>query len=189
MRDIAKELKIKRTESLKKQDLIYKILDQQAIEATEKKKNNPPEIRPQNPIPEKTVRKHEPGQRRGKRPRTVKPVTNRPVESVISVSPDDLKKPETAIIHERREQPPVVERTEDKPVPPAAPEPVREEVRQPRWKQDRKDNGRRDRDQRFMDNRFPKKEEKKPEVVENLLPLNGDEPLYESQRSQRTITC
>ena len=30
-RDIAKELKIKRVESFKKQDLIYKILDTQAI--------------------------------------------------------------------------------------------------------------------------------------------------------------
>jgi transcription termination factor Rho len=34
LRDIAKELQIKRVESLKKQDLIYKILDQQAINAT-----------------------------------------------------------------------------------------------------------------------------------------------------------
>ena len=37
LREIAKKLNIKRVESLKKQDLIYKILDQQAIEATEKK--------------------------------------------------------------------------------------------------------------------------------------------------------
>ena len=37
LKDIAKELKIKKAESLKKQDLIYKILDQQAIEATEEK--------------------------------------------------------------------------------------------------------------------------------------------------------
>ncbi|MBN1185822.1 MAG: transcription termination factor Rho [Bacteroidales bacterium] len=40
LRDIAKELKIKKVESLKKQDLIYKILDQQAISATTK--NNAP---------------------------------------------------------------------------------------------------------------------------------------------------
>lgn len=39
LREIAKGLKIKRPESLKKQDLIYKILDQQAIEATEKRKS------------------------------------------------------------------------------------------------------------------------------------------------------
>ena len=38
LRDIAKELNIKRVESLRKQDLIYKILDQQAISATENKK-------------------------------------------------------------------------------------------------------------------------------------------------------
>ncbi len=36
LRDIAKELNIKRAESMRKQDLIYKILDQQAIVATEK---------------------------------------------------------------------------------------------------------------------------------------------------------
>jgi transcription termination factor Rho len=35
LRDIAKELKVKRVDSLRKQDLIYKILDQQAINATE----------------------------------------------------------------------------------------------------------------------------------------------------------
>ncbi len=38
LRDIAKQLKIKRVDSLRKQDLIYKILDQQAISATEGKK-------------------------------------------------------------------------------------------------------------------------------------------------------
>ncbi len=38
LREIAKRLKIKRAELLKKQDLIYKILDQQAIDATEARK-------------------------------------------------------------------------------------------------------------------------------------------------------
>ncbi|MFO7573683.1 MAG: transcription termination factor Rho [Bacteroidales bacterium] len=37
LREIAKDLKINRSESLKKQDLIYRILDQQAIDLTEKK--------------------------------------------------------------------------------------------------------------------------------------------------------
>jgi transcription termination factor Rho len=37
LRDIAKELKIKRVESFKKQDLIYKILDTQAIVVSESK--------------------------------------------------------------------------------------------------------------------------------------------------------
>jgi transcription termination factor Rho len=40
LRDIAKELKIKRVESFKKQDLIYKILDTQAILASEGKKSD-----------------------------------------------------------------------------------------------------------------------------------------------------
>ncbi len=40
LRDIAKKLKIKRLDSLRKQDLIYKILDQQAIEAIENKNSN-----------------------------------------------------------------------------------------------------------------------------------------------------
>ena len=38
LKEIAKELKIKRIETLRKQDLIYKILDQQAISATGDKK-------------------------------------------------------------------------------------------------------------------------------------------------------
>ncbi|MCX6334255.1 MAG: transcription termination factor Rho [Bacteroidia bacterium] len=92
LREIAKELKIKRAESLKKQDLVYKILDQQAIEATEnintqKKENDT--IRSMN---SKFNQEQDPGQRRGRRPRTSKPVINRPVESVMSVSPDDLTK-------------------------------------------------------------------------------------------------
>jgi transcription termination factor Rho len=37
LRDIAKELNVKRVESFKKQDLVYKILDQQAILASEAK--------------------------------------------------------------------------------------------------------------------------------------------------------
>ena len=40
LKDIAKQLNIKRVDSLRKQDLIYKILDQQAIEATDSKKGD-----------------------------------------------------------------------------------------------------------------------------------------------------
>ncbi|MBN2524701.1 MAG: transcription termination factor Rho [Bacteroidales bacterium] len=40
LKEIAKELKIKKVETLRKQDLIYKILDQQAISATENKKES-----------------------------------------------------------------------------------------------------------------------------------------------------
>ncbi len=41
LREIAKELKIRRADSLRKQDLVYKILDQQAILAAEKDKSEP----------------------------------------------------------------------------------------------------------------------------------------------------
>jgi transcription termination factor Rho len=41
LRDIAKKLGIKRVESYKKQDLIYQILDQQAIQASESKSRKP----------------------------------------------------------------------------------------------------------------------------------------------------
>ena len=58
LRDIARELKIKRTESLKKQDLIYKILDQQAIEATEKRKNDICETNPANPLNEMEIQQY-----------------------------------------------------------------------------------------------------------------------------------
>lgn len=53
LRDIAKEMKIKRVESLRKQDLIYRILDQQAIDSVEadkrKQKDRPQEQKKQLP--------------------------------------------------------------------------------------------------------------------------------------------
>ena len=58
LKEIAKDLKIKRIETLRKQDLIYKILDQQAISATgdkvvsrEKKSSEPiPQTKPQQVV-------------------------------------------------------------------------------------------------------------------------------------------
>ncbi|HQG21797.1 MAG TPA: Rho termination factor N-terminal domain-containing protein, partial [Bacteroidales bacterium] len=46
LREIARQLKIKRVELLKKQDLIYKILDQQAIDAAETRKTGRAEKQP-----------------------------------------------------------------------------------------------------------------------------------------------
>jgi transcription termination factor Rho len=59
LKDIAKQLNVKKADLLRKQDLIYKILDQQAILATEGKK---PESRPDNDY----ILDHK---RRGRRPR------------------------------------------------------------------------------------------------------------------------
>ncbi|MGB8492576.1 MAG: Rho termination factor N-terminal domain-containing protein [Bacteroidales bacterium] len=113
LRSIAKELKIKRTESLKKQDLIYKILDQQAIEATENKKTLTTENKDMPVSNESRIPEWEQGQRRGKRPRTFKQGPSRSVESVMSVSPDDLKKPET-VAPEQKETVAEPEKKEEK---------------------------------------------------------------------------
>src|SRR5512133_1110870 len=119
LKDIAKELKIKKTESLKKQDLIYKILDQQAVESVDLQSGAGQETIPEPEsegifsVQEQSSGDTTPAQdsaspyetsvpdsdsylRRGKRPRTSKQVVTRPVESVMSVSPDDLKAPDTA---------------------------------------------------------------------------------------------
>jgi len=50
LKEIAKNLKIKRAETLRKQDLIYKILDQQAISATEKNKEKKSPLQEKRPI-------------------------------------------------------------------------------------------------------------------------------------------
>ncbi len=62
LREIAKELKIKRVESLRKQDLIYRILDQQAIVATDVK---PRETRKE---PQVSQTRGRPAHRRGRKP-------------------------------------------------------------------------------------------------------------------------
>src|SRR5665647_881754 len=124
LKDIAKGLKINKAESLKKQDLIYKIIDQQAIEATAsttvtKSENedivssyeeNVALVEEKVSATEENVLSAEEKNtesdsslRRGKRPRTLKPIVKRGVESVMSVSPDDLLKPETRT-SERYEQ-------------------------------------------------------------------------------------
>ena len=81
LKEIAKELNIKKVEALKKQDLIYKILDQQAIEATDSSKNNS----------SFRNKEHESSSRREKRPRTHKQNTSRKAESIMSVLPDGTK--------------------------------------------------------------------------------------------------
>jgi len=179
LREIAKELKIKRTESLKKQDLIYKILDHQAIEATDNKKTDTEENIPQ--VKEARSKEHEPGQRRGKRPRTLKPpVVKRSVESVMSVSPDDLKRTEPKQVgrHER------TEKFSEKPEHSGGGESAKEETRKPRWSPEQAGPRNKEEDMRYPGRRFTEKEEKKPEIeVENTLPLNGDEPLYEEPKT------
>ena len=91
LKEIAKKLNIKKSESLKKQDLIYKILDQQAVEATDSKKA--PSSGRDRYSYALDMRSNDPDAagRRGRRPRTTKLASPRNVESVMSVSPDGTK--------------------------------------------------------------------------------------------------
>lgn len=83
LKEIAKELNIKKTEALKKQDIIYKILDQQAIDATGSVKNNSESRNNDNESP----------RHKGRRQRTnmQKNQPHQP-ESIMSVSPDGARK-------------------------------------------------------------------------------------------------
>jgi len=100
LREIARELNIKKAETLKKQDLIYKILDYQAIETSEVKTSGEPSVEEKDPSSEQqggteSQSMNLQGVRRGKRPRTVRKSDKLFKESVMSVSPKDLRVPDT----------------------------------------------------------------------------------------------
>jgi transcription termination factor Rho len=75
LKDIAKEMNIKKIETLRKQDLIYKILDQQAIDAAsiDSKKSKPKDFDKRSRKPE---RKDAP------KPTVNKPMASKPVEII-----------------------------------------------------------------------------------------------------------
>ena len=81
---------------------------------------------------------HDQGQRRGKRPRTSKPVFKRPAESVISVSPGDLKSTGSPGGEERREPPRTFNKPDERPDLFRQQEPASQEKRVPSWRQDRR---------------------------------------------------
>ncbi len=68
LREIAKELKIKRVESFRKEDLIYKILDTQAIVASESKNAGQKDA----PIRNEDASRNQPRKRRGRPPKKEK---------------------------------------------------------------------------------------------------------------------
>lgn len=183
LKDIAKALKIKKAESLKKQDLIYKILDQQAIEAAEDKPDTSHEKKEVPPSGKISSVKTESHVRRGKRPRTMKPVAKRTVESVISVTPDDLARPET-LQGEKPEIPDLAEKPDNI----VKNEPVTEEKKIQDWKTDKKQDEKYERKERF-DRLSGKYEKRKPEplsdpLIDGTLPLvNGDTPYDEIKSS------
>jgi len=84
LRQIAKDLKVKRVESFKKQDLIYKILDEQAIQVSDKK-----------PKKEKTTEK---------KPRTKRPRTARADNPVASSVQSKVAEAANTIAPEKKEE-------------------------------------------------------------------------------------
>jgi transcription termination factor Rho len=175
LRDIARELKINKADTLKKQDLIYKILDQQAIEATDpvttvKKEKDKPE----NPA---ELQQQDQSQRRGKRPRFIKNGGIAPKESVISVSPDDLSRPETRSRewHEQNRKPET--RTEEKPDLFKRQEPAGDEHKSMPWKKD----PRKEMTPVFKKDPFVKREKIKSEPVFDPLLPNGNGDLLDEE--------
>jgi len=176
LREIAKELKIKKAETLKKQDLVYKILDQQAIEATEQKNAA---RQGNNGFNKPVERNHDrdPGHRRGKRPRTSKPVFNRPPESVISVSPDDLKRPGEQWDNQK-EASAGPEKSDEKPDLFKTPVHSEEESKGPFWMDSHKSEEKEEKTEEPVKPENEQPEEKIPEpaaevVLENPLPENN----------------
>ena len=205
LKDIAKELKIKKAESLKKQDLIYKILDQQAIEATEIKiplRNQTEEVVASTeemipsseeitPSSDTNSLESDAALRRGKRPRTLTPVVKRTVESVMSVSPDGVKRPDTRP-GEWKDQVKKTEKTEDKSDLFKKPEQLRDNRKAPKWRTDQKFEERNERKDRFnapLDSRYERtrSESASEPVIDNAIPaLNHDTPNDEPKPASET---
>ncbi len=142
LRVIAKELKIRRVESLRKQDLVYKILDQQAIVAAEKKN-----LEPKKPFSDKKLHKNRPQSRKprpekspdNQRKRITNEASSDRKDSNIQPRPkrdqqqkDDKVKP----VQEQRDNKPVPvrEQRDNKPVP------VREKKAEPVIQEEKKDS-------------------------------------------------
>jgi transcription termination factor Rho len=174
LRDIAKELKINNFDVLKKQDLIYKILDQQVVEISEPKPAG--EEFTDNAVTSGEVNPQDQSQKRPKRPRFIKNGGIAPKESVISVSPDALTKPETRSRewHEQNRKPDT--RSEEKPDMFRRQEPAEGERKNTSWRQDPRPDSRNEVTPRFKKDPFEKKQTNKPEhVYDPLLPVsNGD---------------
>ena len=186
LKNIAKELKIKKAESLKKQDLIYKILDQQAIKATEI--TIPPKTETEEIISSSEVNNIEAdaAMRRGKRPRTLKPVVKRTIESVMSVSPDGVKRPEPRQ-GDWQEQIKNPEKSDMKPDLFKKPEQLRDNRKAPKWRTDQKLEERNERKDRFDTPPAISFERNRSEpvsepIIDNSIPaLNVDVPPEENK--------
>ena len=119
LRDIAKGLKIKRVESFKKQDLIYKILDTQAVQESEKKEQT--SVNKEHSKEDKGLKglfsvktsssdnqaKSQQESRRGKRPRrerTEQVIKREKITSTKKKPASKKEKPEAGGVQSRQEQ-------------------------------------------------------------------------------------
>ena len=171
LREIAKELNIKRAETLKKQDLVYKILDQQAIEATENKNLVGKENNNNRSSENSFNQDRDQGHGRMKRPRTNKPAFNGPKESVMSVSPNDLLKNDPPA-EERHEPIKLQEKTEERTDIFKSLSPVSEEKKIEDLRQDQKPR------EKFE--RYQRPEISKENVPEKIVPEPVPEPLIDN---------
>jgi transcription termination factor Rho len=174
LREIAKELNIKRVESLKKQDLIYKILDQQAISISEKdteRSSNKPSRAPGQG----------PSKRRG-RPPASGPAHSRPeprTEKPREIQPEG-EKPQTAETAQQKQikEPNIVPETS-----------VPAERTDTRVKFDREKQQKRESDKENRDNRFNKQKQAdpKPQNSQNQNERKPPQPDVQEKDSDRAL--
>ena len=123
LREIAKGLKIKRVESYKKQNLIYQILDQQAILAAESKTKSK-EVRPSKearPIkearPVKAVQNKPSASEKPIRRRRKPKESDAPLFSTKNTEPEEVAKPDpVAVPDQPKVETPVVDKSSFKPI-------------------------------------------------------------------------
>lgn len=203
LKDIAKELKIKKAETLKKQDLIYKILDQQALESSDNKVSGRTESEV-TPYSEPVINEEpvsdfgsaesasdlntDPSEsaeaaaiRRGKRPRTLKPVVKRTIESVMSVSPDGVKRPETR--QGDWDQTKKADRTDEKPDMFKKTDQPYDNRKGPKWRTDQKFEEKIERRDRF--NASPVQRTEQPRIereIDNSIPALTDDSSLDDNK-------
>ncbi len=154
LRDIAKELQIKKVDALKKQDLIYKILDQQAINATSETKSDKRTTRKRTPIKAKPVQEANKSERKTDAPK------NQHQESTKRTEPK-REAPE-------KKEEVKVEKEESKPV-------VNENKTEKPRKQENDDYKRRNTQQRTPKENYPRK----PHDRNNNHEKRNDKASYE----------
>ncbi len=179
LREIAKELNIKKAELLKKQDLIYKILDQQAIDATEQKVSLKKD---KGPSPKSRGEKQqEASNRRGKRPRFIKQGGGYQKESVISVSPSDSSRPETKSREWHEQHRKQEHKTADKPDSKRDHEHVRPGKGMSPRSDERDDSYRKKPEESWKKGRDEKPEIKKPEPLDDPLTPIGSVEIVDDE--------